>query len=197
MGKEKKYLKFREYISNNIKLTNAEWISFESLLERKEYKSGDYFSTDNNEYKIGLIEKGLLRTYFINENGNEYTIEFCKENELIADYRILQSKPHSDYFISAIEDSTIMQLNWKDFLHLCSVNSVWEDFKSNQLLSFYKEKLERERELISLKADERYRTFLNNSQISNRIPQYQIAAYLGITPETLSRIKKRNLDINQ
>lgn len=181
------FIVFKSYIQKFISLPEEEWISFKSLLYIKKYKLGEYIE----ENCIGLIEKGLISTIFLTDDGHEYIVEFCKENDLVTDYRFDAESVSNNYKMIALEATTLIQFNWEDFLKLCSDSPLWEKLKSDQILSFYNYKLKRERQLLSLNAEEKYKIFIKeNFDLLNRVPQYQIAKYLGVTPETLSRLKK-------
>lgn len=183
--------RFRSFISNYIKLLNEEWKDFYSILNIKAYKKGEFLTSDGDTILVGYIVNGIFRTFFNTEEGSEFTIEFCKENEIIADYRVITNNSLSNYATIALEDSLIIYFNWSAFLDLCSKHPNLDEFRNKQINLYYTEKLEREKDLISLKAEDRYIKLLEKSPwIKYRVPQYQIASYLGITPEALSRIKK-------
>lgn len=192
MNNPNQYLnQFRNFIVKEINLSEEEWNDFSSILQQRAYKKGDSLTEDNEAILVGYILYGLFRTFFSTEEGSEFTIEFCKENEIVADYRVITNNPISSYSSVAIEDSLIFYFNWEMFQKLCVKYPNWEEFRSKQINLYYTEKLNREKELISLKAEDRYIKLLKTSPwITDRVPQYQIASYLGITPEALSRIKK-------
>ena len=85
-------------------------------------------------------------------------------------------------------------MNFEKFNRLCSSNSTWSFFKSALLEHWYSEKIHRESILLSMNAEQKYLHFIKrHKRIIHRIPQYYIASYLGISPETLSRVRKKYL----
>lgn len=155
-------------------------------------KKGDYFlkSGEVNKY-IGFIKNGLVR-YFVYKNDEEATFEFTKEGEFIADYQSFTTNRPSVQNIQAIEDCDLLVINFSDVNHIFNNTShgnllgriVIEhrfDIMVSQLLSIYMQNQE-----------ERYRQFVSSyADLTQRIPQYLIASYVGIRPESLSRIRRR------
>ncbi len=155
-------------------------------------KKGDYFlkSGENNNY-IGFIKKGLVR-YFVYKNGEESTLEFTKEGEFIAEYQSFINRGISIQSIQAIEDSELLVISYTDLQRLYITTRdgnllgrmiVEHRFNTmiNQLLSVYMHNPE-----------QRYKYFIENySNLVQRIPQYLIASYVGIKPQSLSRIRNR------
>ena len=140
---------------------------------------------------IGFINIGLVR-YFVYKDGEESTFEFTKEGEFIADYQSFTKKTSSLQNIQAIEDCELSIVNYPN------VQRIFNDIKHgnligrhiiehrfdimvNQLLAIYMQNHE-----------ERYHNFIDKyAAVSQRIPQYLIASYVGVKPPSLSRIRKR------
>ena len=153
---------------------------------------GHYFlkAGETNQH-IGFIKKGLVR-YFVYKNEEEATFEFAKELEFIADYQNFSLNRTSLQNIQAIEDCELLIVNYADVQHFFNTTKngnllgrlVIEnrfDVMVNQLLSIYMQNQE-----------ERYTHFIDTySDLAQRIPQYLIASYVGIKPQSLSRIRRR------
>jgi CRP-like cAMP-binding protein len=163
-------------------------ISFKSFALSK----GDYFlkAGEVNKY-VGFIVKGLVR-YFVYKDDDESTFEFTKEGEFIADYQSFNNHTVSIQNIQAIEDCELLVINYSDaqtiFNSTKNGNLIGRviiehrfDVMVNQLLAIYMQSHE-----------ERYKRFINQySDLVKRIPQYLIASYVGVKPESLSRIRRR------
>lgn len=162
--------------------------SFKSIKLTK----GDYFlsSGDVNKY-VAYLEKGLVR-YFVFKDDEESTFEFTREGEFLADYQSFNNRTPSLQNIQAIEDCDLLVINYPDvqhiFDHTKNGNLIGRliiehrfDIMVKQLLDIYMQSHE-----------ERYKSFINNySKLAQRIPQYMIASYVGVKPESLSRIRRR------
>lgn len=142
----------------------------------------------NNQY---FISKGCLRSYFVSKSGKEHTIQFAIKDWWISDYTAFFTDKKAIMSIDCIQDATIYEVSKK------SMRSLYETIPS--LEKFFRKKLEKafagfqKRILgyISLSATERYKTFINNyPNIEQNVKNYHIASYLGITTESLSRIRK-------
>ncbi|MGX7668257.1 Crp/Fnr family transcriptional regulator [Flavobacterium pedocola] len=157
-----------------------------------EIKKGDYFTeADKPNKRVGFLTKGLVY-YYVLKNDNEAITDFTAEGEFVSEYHTFISKSKAIHSIKAIEDCTFLVLDFDSIQRL--YNEIKEGNKFgrmvlehrfgiviNQLLSLYMHTPE-----------ERYRHFQKNySDLTQRVPQYLIAAYIGVKPQSLSRIRKR------
>jgi len=139
---------------------------------------------------IGFNYSGLLRLYYIDNSGKDITKHFCTEGSAAVSYSSFILREPSRFSIQALEDSIVFTLSYENYLKLLASHVCWQNAarKLSEIILILKEK--RESELLLLDAHERYRIFLADfPTLSNRIPQYYIASYLNIAPESLSRIK--------
>jgi CRP-like cAMP-binding protein len=156
------------------------------ILKKNEYflKAGDV------PKRIGFNASGLLRLFYTDSSGKDITKHFCTEFSLAISYSaFIQSEP-SKMSIQALEDTKLYTITHEDYIHLLKSHPCWQIAarKLAEVIFFLKEK--REAELLLMDAPSRYQSFLNDFPgFANRIPQYYIASYLGITPESLSRIR--------
>jgi len=137
-----------------------------------------------------FVEKGCFKMYGVDEKGNEHNISFAAENDWIADLGSFYSEKPSKLFIEAIEPSVILQIEKQDLLFLF-VNVP--KFDRNFRVIIEEKFIELQNRLLqnfSSNANQRYADFLEQyPQLALRLPNTQIASYLGITPEFLSKIR--------
>ena len=96
------------------------------------------------------------------------------------------------YSIEALEDSVILEIRFEDYLDLVRNSNSWNELIKNYMTRLYIEKEERERSFLLDDATTRYLDFVRkNPDFEERIPQFNIASYLGITPVSLSRIRSK------
>lgn len=132
--------------------------------------------------KMYKVEKGLLRSYFVDEKGKEHIYIFAPEGWIMADGQAANTP--CDLFIDALEDSEI---------EITSIEKI-DDFMPQKLLNRLGVLQKRIIMLQSATAIERYEHFENTyPNIVQRVPQKMIASYLGITPEALSKVKSQRL----
>ncbi|WP_017733323.1 Crp/Fnr family transcriptional regulator [Nafulsella turpanensis] len=141
---------------------------------------------------IAFVEQGLLRSYTIDAKGNEHVLQFAPEGWWISDnYSFLTGEP-SSYFIDALERAELLLLKCRAMEEMLQKVPKMERFfrllMQNNLIAQQRRTLG----TLSFSAEERYIRLLNQyPEIVQRAPQHLIASYLGITPETLSRIRKK------
>jgi len=143
--------------------------------------------------EIGIIVKGLFRSYYIDKIGNYITKYFYEESGILFSYAAYLCQKESMYYIQALEDSEILVAKISDFEKIVEGHY--------QLLLFYKKMIDnvlimKEEHASSFKlldSMERYKQFLTvYSGLEKRLKQCHIASYLGITPVSLSRIRKKS-----
>lgn len=187
---------FRSFISRFVEISDRQFDDLKAILQTTYLRKGEFFEGSTPEsVRCGYIIKGLIRTYFITEDGKEFTTDFCKENDVTTNYDLLTSDFSQEYTSEAVEDSIILAMDHGRFMELAEKHPPLQVFKNALIEYYYGEKLNREKSLLSMSAEGRYLRFLGTHQhILHRIPQYHIASYLGITPVALSRIKKELRD---
>jgi CRP-like cAMP-binding protein len=142
--------------------------------------------------RIGYLKSGLLRLFYIDLNGDEVNKHFCLENTLAISYSAFLQQTESRFFIQALEDSQLITIGYDAYQELLAGHMCWQIVarKLAEMVFILKEK--REAELLLNDAQERYQQFLvDYPNLEKRIAQYHIASYLGITPESLSRIRAK------
>jgi len=155
-------------------------------------KKDDYFLRAGDiPQHIGFNVSGLLRLFYIDSDGTEFIKHFCMENTLVISYSAFLLRAESKIYIQAIEDTELLAISYNTYCELLDSHVCWQTVsrKLADLLYIIKEK--REYELLMNSAQERYLQFLEDyPNLENRLNNYHIASYLGITPESLSRIRK-------
>ncbi len=170
------------------------FLAFKDICFIKKVKKGEVLQDVYSPAKyIYFICKGILRTYFLNEEGAIYTKNLFSENYFSASKVSLLTGEDSYLSIDALEDCILIFIDFKAYKMLVDINDEFKNFYINYLEKNWvivKEK--NEISLILDDAETRYKNFLEkNSDIEKRIPLHHIANHLGITPTQLSRIRKR------
>ena len=137
------------------------------------------------------VEKGLLRYYSIDEKGKEHILQFAPEQWFVTDRESVYFNQPSHYFIQALEDSTVILLNEHFITQLSQKNKSFIEFNNKLLHNHIRHLQNRINQLLSATAEERYLDFIKiYPDLLLRVPQSMVASYLGITPESLSRVRK-------
>jgi CRP/FNR family transcriptional regulator, anaerobic regulatory protein len=142
--------------------------------------------------QIYFVVRGCLRLYKIDEKGNTHILQFAPENHWINDLGSFHGMKPSSLNIDAIEDSVVLQISREDLISLYlqapKFDRIFRVLMENSFVRLQERLLQN----ISSTAEDRYQSFLElYPQLFNRLSQVQIAAYLGITPEFLSRLRNK------
>ena len=133
----------------------------------------------------------MLRSYTIDENGKEHIIQFASESWIISDRSSLYFDEPSDFYIEAIETTTVVFLNQEFITKACEISSSYQTFNDKALQNHIRHLQKRINLLLGASAEARYLDFIQlYPDMLLRVPQWMIASYLGITPESLSRVRK-------
>lgn len=155
-------------------------------------KEETYISAGQIPRKFAIVLRGLFRYYYIDDKGNEFTKGFILPNNVLSSYSAMLHQTPSHFFIQALEDSEILEVNYKKWLELQKNNPFWDKFLIRALEKGFCIKEKREREFLLSDAETRYRVFLMEfPDLEDQVPQRMVASYLGIQPESLSRIRKK------
>jgi CRP-like cAMP-binding protein len=180
------------FLASNIQIEKDVIYDYLKSLPLKKIKKGEILLRPGDLCKhTFFVEKGLLRYYSIDKKGKENVLQFAPENWFLTDRESVYFEQPSNYFIDALEDSEILILN-KDFSE--KISETTKDFEklNTKLLHNHIRHLQKRIELLlNSSAKERYLYFINlYPDIPLRVPQHMIASYLGIMPESLSRVRK-------
>jgi len=184
------FQKFDEKIS----LTEEEKQLSGSFFIPKKLRKKQYLLQEGDVSKyVAFVEKGLLRSYIVNDKGSEHIIQFAFEGWWIGDqFSFLTGEP-SEYNIEAMEDCELLlltkQAEGQMLEKIPKLERFFRILLQNNLIGTQK----RLASSLSQTAEERYNELVKAcpETLPRRIPQHMLASFLGITPETLSRIRKQ------
>ncbi len=154
------------------------------------YKGNLFIREGETPNKIGFITKGLMKYYYIDSDGNEWIKHFSFENDFVASYASFLYQFPSLYFIEAIEESTILTIDYEKYINKINSSMTWNSIARKYTEKIYLEKELRESSLLKQDGAARYSNFLTKyKNLANRITIKDTASFLGITPVSLSRIR--------
>ncbi len=183
---------FFQKLQDKITLSEEDKKIFTSLIIPKKLRRKQYLLQEGDPCKYtAFVSKGALRSYTVDEKGNEHIIQFAVEGWYIADlYSFITGEP-ATYNIDAIEDSELLLITRQAQNELMAKVPQYEKFLFLQIQSAYVALQRRLTAMISMTTEEKYTRLIKTyPDIVQRVPQHMIASYLGLTPETLSRARK-------
>lgn len=166
---------------------------FYALLQDTKLLKSDFFLKQGDKCKyLGFIKKGTIRCFYINDQGREINFGFYFENEFFTDYESILCDTVSNMNIQALENCEILLLSKDHLQALYQKEAYWQKFGRVMSEKIYLDAKKRIDDLICLSPENRYLNLLRKEPLLfQKIAQKHIASYLGITEQSLSRIRGR------
>lgn len=186
------HLPLIDYFNRFLPLDADEQLVVRDVFAERKVKRRQFILHEGDVSTVNtFVVEGCFRMYTVDEKGKEHNLQFAVENWWIGDIGSFHSEEPSRLYIEALENSTILQIKKEDQLRLFvehpKFNHIFRVFTENALISTQRRILQN----ISSTAEERYLDFMERyPQLFNRISNVQIASFIGVTPEFLSKIRK-------
>lgn len=182
-------------IHNITKIINLNSVNIDivkSLFKEKNYKKGEFFLSEGQICnQVGFITKGLMR-YYINHDGEEKTYAFSQENDYVCNYESFIPQIPSSKIIQTLEDSTVFVISYDDLQVFYANVYEGERFGRIAIEAVFIQLIQDLNSFYTETPEHRYEKFIkNHSDLLQRISQYHIASFVGVKPQSLSRIRKR------
>ena len=184
--------KFQTYLKEKAGITDEQFYLMGEVLNTKTFPKGQLILNKGEVCKYTFfVEQGLLRSYTIDEAGKEHIIQFASEGWFMSDRSSAYFNQPSDFFIDAVEETNVVLID-QDFIKRASALSLsFIQFNEKLLQNHIRQLQKRVNLLLAASAETRYLNFIQlYPDLTLRVPQWMIASYLGITPESLSRVRK-------
>ena len=185
---------FRKYLEDKIVLTNQDFELIESVSSFKKLRKRQYLLQEGDVCRYNaFVCRGFLRSYYVDNKGQEHIMQFAPENYWTGDRESMDSGLPSKYNVDAIEESEILLLRKEDFELIRKTVPAFNDFVNKMLKKNVLVLQERIHLSLSLSTEEKYSNFISKyPSIINRVPLHMVASYLGVSPETLSRVRSQS-----
>ncbi len=193
---------FKTYLQEKAGISEEDFSKVEPALLTKQIAKGTVLlRQDEVCSEVYFVTSGLLRSYTVDNAGKEHVIQFAPENWWLSDRNSFLFNEPSLFFIDAIEETEIVVLT-HSFFDIAAGITGFNEFNTRALHNQVRQHQQRISLLIGATAEERYIDFIERyPNLLLRVPQWMIASYLGITPESLSRVRKelarRNFKTNK
>ena len=174
-----------------IRLNAQEKAYVTEAFQRRLYRKKQYILQEGDVcHMLNFVVSGCLRMYTVNEKGTQHIVHFAPENEWISNLMSLYKGTPSEFSIDALENTTVLQISREDLFQLYGYSPKFNRIFRVLIEEAYAQLQQRFLLSISASAQEKYRYFTKAyPHLLQRLPQTQIAAFLGITPVSLSNVK--------
>ncbi len=185
----------KEYIHQFEELSSHETEEFANAFEEVIVKKRQFIVQPGftAQYRH-FVSEGAFRCYVVGDNGSDHTISFAIEDWWITDYNSYIYQKPATMFVLALEDSVILRIPYEKEHELKKANHKFETIfriMAERGLAFYQRRVTSN---LTLSAEERYDNFMKRyAHIAQRLPQYALASFLGMTPEFLSKIRNNKV----
>ena len=183
------------HVNKRVPLTTAEADEFAKAFKLTKVKKRQFIIQPDfvPQYRSYVLQ-GSFRVYVVDDNGQDHTIQMSVEDWWVSDYNSYIFQKPATMFVVALEDSVILQLAYEKEQELKSANPKFETFfriMAERTAAFFQRRIISS---LTLTAEERYDDFLEKYPLLvNRMPQYAVASYLGMTTEFLSKIRNKKV----
>jgi CRP-like cAMP-binding protein len=185
--------KLKLFFNNLSLLTEPTWNKVRPMFRQETLAKNQFFVKENEiAHKIGFLETGVVRAFFTNNEGKEYNKQFFVDQSVIGAYSSLLTAKPNLIAQQALTDCVIYTCNYADLISLFDTYQDLERLARKMAEYYFLEKERKEIEIVLLDATQRYTIFQKElPTLEQRISQYHIASYLGVSATQLSRIRHR------
>jgi CRP-like cAMP-binding protein len=179
-------------IKRYVSVSEADEKVIDRLFHKKSFKKGEHLLEAGNVCRyVIFIETGLVR-YYINQDGEEKTTYFNKESEFVCDYMSFLPQAPAWQNIQALEDTVVWVISHRDLQQFYKDVANGERFGRLGVEEVFVQAIMQIGSLYADPPDVRYTKFVTTfPHLVQRVPQYYIASYVGVKPQSLSRIRRR------
>ncbi|MFN8416656.1 MAG: Crp/Fnr family transcriptional regulator [Cytophagaceae bacterium] len=193
MTKQEALVYINDFFNRNSKLSESDRSALFDKMQLIHFPAKTLLSKPGDicPYEAYVV-KGLVRTYFINDKGDEVTIHFAKEDWWVGDIASFSLQRPSVLSIETLEETYILAITYSEKEKLFQEKTLFERVFRMMIQRTHAFMLNRLVSVLSSSADVRYREFIERyPDVPQRVPQHYIASYLGISPEFLSKIRSK------
>lgn len=185
-------MKSSDLIQTDIPLTEEEQTAVNECIDIKEYEKGHILLREGQVSNEGFyIISGCIRSYYLID-GEEKTTTFYTENDSVASFESYAQRTPADHYFECVEDTKCAVMDYYKEEELRKRFPRYNDLCRIETEKNYGKHQKELAKFISSSPEQRYKNLLDNRpELLNRVPQYQLASFLGMKPESLSRIRKR------
>ncbi|NIG55084.1 Crp/Fnr family transcriptional regulator [Chitinophaga sp. Cy-1792] len=187
------YETFFQKFEEKVPLSPTDKALLKQHLTHRKIRKRQFFLQEGEVCRqVAIVEKGAMRAFLIDNEGHEHIAAFALEGWTIADLNSFLRQSPGTLTIETLEDTDLTLISYDAYNALLETMPAFERFIRITITDAYVALQKRTTDMISLSAEERYKALVAAyPNILQRVPQHMIASFMGVTPETISRIRKR------
>jgi len=185
--------KIIEEVNSIVSMPESDIELLVSILKSKKVKKDEYLLKEGEVCgNVYFLISGFFRMYYIDLKGNEINYRFTDKSNFLVDFQSFITQKPSRFFWQATQDSELLVLPYQQIQNAYATSPIWNSFGRLIAEQVYLQLNERVEMLLFMSPEERYLHLLNtNSKLFEQVSQFHLSSYLGIKPESLSRLRKR------
>ncbi|MEN7551703.1 Crp/Fnr family transcriptional regulator [Rapidithrix thailandica] len=182
----------RKYLERTARVTDKDWQVISSKLVRQEFSKKTYLlEVGQTEKHLSFVEKGILR-FYVPKEGNDLTFSFVFHNSFVSAYDSFLMQIPSTYHIETLTTTVLWRLTYEDLQAIYQETEIGNTIGRHASEELFLKKSRRELSLLNHTAEQRYLKLLTEyPHLFQQVPLKYIASYIGVTPQALSRIRRR------
>ncbi len=188
-----RFLAIKQVVNHLVSPPEAEMEAFLKLFKARSLEQGHYFlRAGDQSTELVFVNAGLIRFFYQSADGKEFNKSFIPENQFVSAYSAFLTDTPARFSIQALEPSHLLACDLRSVINLFDCHRCWERLGRIFAEQLFIKKETREAGFLLDDAETRYHSFQKAYPgLEDRLAQYHIASYLGITPVALSRIRRR------
>jgi CRP-like cAMP-binding protein len=184
---------FHQFLLKYLTFSKEEWEKMKDKIKVVNIKKGEYFLMAGNvSRRVGWIESGVMRYTHTNDEGEEFTKYFIKEGQFASAIESFNTQTASEFSIQALTDVQLYVFTFDDFIQMRQTMPIWGELAQKITEKSLLEKMQRIQPMVVQDAKTRYKLFMKQQpDVLQRVSLGYIANYLGMTQQSLSRLRKQ------
>ncbi len=186
------YDTIQTFLNHLVSPSPDEWLAFRDALKPVALPNkASFLNAGEVCNRVAFVNRGCARQYYL-VDGKEICKDFLFENSFIGSYASFLTRQPALFYVEALEDMELFELRYPDVMQLYDRYPSWQKLGRILAEGLFIRKEKREASFLQENPDQRYQNLLHDfPQVVQRVPLQHIASYLGMTPETLSRVRRR------
>jgi len=188
-----------EHITQVIKrigpMPEAELELLSPIVQSRQVKKHDFLLKEGEVCRnVYFLTNGFLRMFYVDDDGNEINYRFTDQNNFLVDFQSFLTQKPSHFYWQAMRDAELFALSYQDIQNVYAASPAWNNFGRLMAEHVYLQLNERVEMLLFMSPEERYKFLLDTKpELFTQVSQFHLSSYMGIKPESLSRLRKRLL----